>query len=86
LNPHTSYRAAAVDLPPQPPTSDWQAGDSYTFSYALTLDEDAPAGVYTLIIGFYQQPQDGVFQRLRLSYEGVDTGFDYLTLARVRVD
>jgi hypothetical protein len=34
----------------------------------------------------YYQPEPGVFRRLRVSYDGLDTGFDALTLARVRVE
>lgn len=86
LNPADSYRAAAIDLSPVGGTAAWEAGWAVSETYTLTVEPTAPAGVYAVIVGFYQQTPDGVFHRLRLSYDGVDTGFDYLSLAQVRIE
>jgi 4-amino-4-deoxy-L-arabinose transferase-like glycosyltransferase len=86
LNPSDSYRAAAVDQAPEEGSTVWEAGQTVTLSYRLMVEASAPSGVYTIIVGFYQQTPQGAFERLRLSYDGVDTGFDYLTLAQVRID
>jgi len=82
----TAYRAGASDQMPNAPTTTWAVGDQITDTHTFTIAEDAPAGVYAVIVGMYYQPEPGNFARLRLSYDGVDTGFDALTLTQIRVD
>jgi hypothetical protein len=86
LEPRTGYRAGASDQGPRPPTSQWRAGQTIPDRHFLTIDPAAPPGPYVLIVGFYLQPEPGVFERLRLSYEGVDTGFDYLQLVPLKIN
>ncbi|NDJ85392.1 MAG: hypothetical protein GYB66_05865 [Chloroflexi bacterium] len=86
LDPQTTYRAAASDKAPQPPTSAWEANDIITDKHTLMIDRDAPPGIYTVIVGLYNQPTPGVFERLRVSYDGVDTRFDALNLTRIRIE
>jgi 4-amino-4-deoxy-L-arabinose transferase-like glycosyltransferase len=86
INPQTTYRAGASDKMPDGGTAVWRAGDHISDVHTITLEKDAPAGVYAVLVGFYQQTEDGSFERLRVSYSGVDTGFDALTLTQVRVE
>lgn len=82
----TANRVAASDQMPSLPTSAWDVGTIVEDLHHLQIAEDAPAGVYAVLVGFYVQPEAGVFARLRLIYDGVDTGFDALTLTQVRVE
>jgi hypothetical protein len=82
----TAYRAAASDKAPEGGTAAWEAGEIFTDVHTLTVAEDAPAGVYALLVGFYELTPEGGFARLRTSYEGVDTGFDTITLTQVRIE
>lgn len=86
LNPATAYRAAASDQAPMGGTVAWQRGEIIQDSHTLHIAPDAPAGVYAVIVGFYERTPDGGFARLRVAYDGIDTGYDYLTLTQVRVD
>jgi 4-amino-4-deoxy-L-arabinose transferase-like glycosyltransferase len=68
---------AQADRPPEGgfyPTWGWDTGEPVADTYSLDLPDQLPAGVYRLVVGFYQ-PQD--FQRPPL----VD-GSDALELAR----
>ncbi|MFP4323670.1 MAG: hypothetical protein ACLFTK_14550, partial [Anaerolineales bacterium] len=85
INPADAYRAAASDRPPEGGTAAWAVGETVTDTHALTIADDAPPGVYAVLVGFYTQPEPGVFRRMRVAYEGIDTGFDALTLTQVRV-
>lgn len=86
LDARTAFKVAASDQMPSLPTSQWRIGDKITDTHRLQVADDAPAGVYAVLVGFYRQPKVGVFERLRLSFEGVDTGFDAFTLTWVKVE
>ena len=84
IDPRSAQKAAASDQ--MTATSAWAAGDQIEDVHTLTITNDAPAGVYAVVVGFYQQTAAGDFERLRLVYDGVDTGFDAMTLTQVRVE
>jgi len=84
IDPASAYRAAASDQ--TRPTQSWQVGAVIQDTHTLTPAPDAPAGVYAVLVGFYIQNADGAFQRLRLDYNGTDTGFDAMTLTQVRIE
>jgi hypothetical protein len=52
----------------------------------MTVAENPPPGGYVVLIGFYELTEGGAFNRLRLVYDGVDTGYDSMTLTQVRVE
>jgi hypothetical protein len=84
IDPRTAQKAAASDQMTE--TSAWTVGTQIEDIHTMMIAEDAPAGVYALVVGFYQQTASGEFERLRLVYDGVDTGFDSMTLTQVRVE
>jgi hypothetical protein len=84
IDPRTAQKAAASDQMTE--TSAWTLGTQIEDMHTMMIAEDAPAGVYALVVGFYQQTASGEFERLRLVYDGVDTGFDSMTLTQVRVE
>ncbi|MBZ0307543.1 MAG: hypothetical protein K8I82_15865, partial [Anaerolineae bacterium] len=84
LDPRTANRIASSDK--QGGTATWQAGDTMTDIHIMTVTENPPSGVYVVLIGFYERTPEGGFNRLRLVYDGVDTGYDSMTLAQVRVE
>jgi hypothetical protein len=66
VNLEDTTRYAGQDLaPPLLRTSEWTPGEIQTVTLQLTLADDAPAGVYPLIIGLYTQTE-GQFRRLQL--------------------
>jgi hypothetical protein len=84
IDPRSAQKAAASDQ--MTLTSAWAVGDLFGDNHTLIIEDDAPAGVYAVVVGFYQQTETGAFERLRLVYDGVDTGFDSMTLTQVRVE
>jgi hypothetical protein len=84
IDPRSAQKAAASDQ--MTATSAWTVGEQIEDVHTMTIAADAPAGVYALVVGFYQQTASGEFERLRLVYDGVDTGFDSMTLTQVRVE
>lgn len=86
LDPETLFRAGASDKGPEPPTSTWAWDVQTVDQHTLVIDEAAPPGIYTLIVGLYFQPQPGQFERLRVSFDGVDTERDALVLTRIRIE
>ncbi|MCL4876919.1 MAG: hypothetical protein KJ064_09680 [Anaerolineae bacterium] len=86
LDPRTTSRIAASDQQPAGGTSNWQPGQSITDIHSMTVAENPPPGGYVVLIGFYELTEGGAFNRLRLVYDGVDTGYDSMTLTQVRVE
>ena len=84
IDPRSAQKAAASDR--MTPTSTWTVGDPVEDIHTMMIDDATPTGVYAVVVGFYQQTATGAFERLRLVYDGVDTGFDSMTLTQVRVD
>lgn len=82
----TANRVAASDKQPEGGTTAWEQGQSVTDTHIMTVNEDAPPGVYAVIVGFYVQNEAGGFQRLRMVYDGIDTGFDFLNLTQIRIE
>jgi hypothetical protein len=80
-------RWAAQDLAPQPGTAAWTPGEAQPVNMTLTLAEDAPPGVYPLLLGLYTRTEDGGFNRLQLvTPDGRITQDDILTLTQIRVE
>jgi hypothetical protein len=77
-------RWASTDLPL--PTSDWPAGDVQEVRLQMTLSDDAPAGVYPLIVGFYTRGEDGEFVRLQTVMDEGRLTDDFFALTQVRID
>ena len=77
-------RWAASDVPGN--TTAWSEGEVQIVEMALTLREDAPAGVYPLIVGAYTRTEDGNFNRLQLVRDGRITMDDVLRLTRIRIE
>jgi hypothetical protein len=42
-----------VDRAPQPPTSAWLVGEIVPDAYRISIDADAPAGTYQIVVGMY---------------------------------
>jgi len=84
LDAEDTTRWAASDVPGN--TAAWLEGEVQTVQMPLTLREDAPAGVYPLIVGAYTRTEDGGFSRLQIVRDGRITMDDVLTLTRVRIE
>lgn len=86
VNLQDTTRYAGQDLaPPLIRTSEWTPGTDQTLTLSLTLANDAPAGVYPLIIGLYTQTE-GQFRRLQLvTPDGRITQEDFLVLTPIRI-
>ncbi|MCK6577115.1 MAG: glycosyltransferase family 39 protein [Anaerolineae bacterium] len=69
------------------PTSTWTVGEIVEDSHILTLSRDTPPvpGIYEVEIGFYQNPGDGSFPRLRVITADGDMANDFIYLSRLRV-
>jgi hypothetical protein len=87
VNLQDTTRYAGQDLaPPLLRTSGWTPGEVQAVTLQLALAEDAPTGVYPLIIGLYTQTE-GQFRRLQLvTLDGRITQEDFLVLTPVRVE
>ncbi len=86
LDPRTANRIAASDKQPEGGTAAWQAGQTLTDVHTMTVIENPPPGSYIVLVGLYELTEAGEFKRLRVVYDGVDTGFDAMTLTQVRVE
>lgn len=83
LDTEDTTRWAANDVPGN--TTTWPEGEVQTVEMALALDEEAPAGVYPLIVGAYTRTEDGGFNRLQIVRDGRISMDDVLTLTRIRI-
>ncbi len=67
------------------PTTTWQPGEIITDVHVLTVDPNAPPGIYETEIGWYREAGDGSFPRLRLVTVDGGMANDYANLTRVRI-
>jgi 4-amino-4-deoxy-L-arabinose transferase-like glycosyltransferase len=67
------------------PTTTWQPGEIITDVHSLTIDPNAPPGIYEIEIGWYREGSDGSFSRLRLVTADGGMANDYVNLTRVRI-
>ncbi|MEZ4516233.1 MAG: glycosyltransferase family 39 protein [Chloroflexota bacterium] len=79
-------RYASADPMPDPPTSAWEVGETYTVMMNLDVDPQTPADVYPLIVGLYSRTADGGFDRLQQVTEDGRLTDDFLVLTPVRID
>lgn len=86
LDPRTTNRIAASDKQPDGGTASWHAGETVTDTHVMKVIDNPPPGGYVVLVGFYELTDSGEFKRLRVAYDGVDTGYDALTLTQVRVE
>jgi hypothetical protein len=86
LDPQTTTIYAGSDAAPaNTPTSGWQSGEVFTDTHTLTVNPEAPPGIYEVEIGLYLNPGDGTFPRLRVVAPDGGMADDYTYLSRVRV-
>jgi hypothetical protein len=67
------------------PTTTWQPGEIIIDVHTLTVDPNAPPGIYETEIGWYREAGDGSFPRLRLVTADGGMANDYANLTRVRI-
>ncbi|MEP7290644.1 MAG: hypothetical protein ABI835_02625, partial [Chloroflexota bacterium] len=88
VDPRTTAIYAGSDAMPangSAPTSGWQPGAIITDTHTLTVNPDAPPGIYEVEIGLYLNPGDGSFPRLRVVTPDGGMADDFAYLSRVRV-
>lgn len=88
LDPQTLTKYAASDGMPvnwQAPTTTWEVGTIIRDTHTLTVDPNAPPGIYETEIGLYAQSAEGSFQRLRIITPDGGMANDFFTLTRVRI-
>jgi 4-amino-4-deoxy-L-arabinose transferase-like glycosyltransferase len=88
LDPRTLTKYAASDGMPDnwnAPTSGWQPGDIIVDRHRLSVDPNAPPGIFELELGLYREA-NGEFPRLRIFTPdgGQANNFIYLTRVRIR--
>jgi hypothetical protein len=66
-------------------TSEWKVGELQTVEMGLSIAQDAPPGIYPIVIGVYTRPTDGSFERLQLVIDG-RLADDFISLVDVRID
>ncbi len=66
-----------VDRAPQPPTRAWLIGETIPDAYRISIDADAPAGKYKIIVGMYDAATGA-----RLA---VDHGGDSIVVAEIEI-
>ncbi len=89
LDPQTLTKYASSDAMPvnwQAPTSTWQPGTIIEDAHTLTVDSNAPAGIYELQVGLYALTEDGSISRLRIVTPDGGMANDFLYLTRVRIE
>jgi hypothetical protein len=87
IDPATTTIHAGSDAQPAGwtrPTSTWTMGEIVTDTHTLTLNTDAPPGIFELEIGVYLA-QDGRFDRLRIVTPDGGMADDYTYLTRMRI-
>lgn len=90
IDPATTTIYGASDAMPanwNAPTSTWEVGTIIKDTHTFTIDEDTPIapGIYEVEIGWYLNPGDGTFPRLRVFTPDGGMANDYAYLSRVRV-
>jgi 4-amino-4-deoxy-L-arabinose transferase-like glycosyltransferase len=88
LDPSTLTKYAASDGMPVnwgAPTTTWTPGEIIKDIHTLTIDPNAPPGIYETEIGWYLQAEDGSFPRLRIVTPDGGMADNYLYLSRVRI-
>jgi hypothetical protein len=88
LDRATLTKYAASDGMPvnwQAPTTTWEAGTIIKDMHILTVDPNAPPGIYETEIGVYAQADDGSIQRLRIVTADGGMANDSMDLTRVRI-
>ncbi|MBZ0283546.1 MAG: glycosyltransferase family 39 protein [Anaerolineae bacterium] len=88
IDPATLTKYAASDGMPvnwQAPTSTWTPGTIIEDTHTLTVDPNAPPGIYELEIGLYAQTPNGNFERLRIITPDGGMATNFLYLSRVRI-
>lgn len=81
----TTIHAGSDAAPGGLPTSSWTPGAIVEDRHTLTVNFDAPPGIYEVEIGLYHNPGDGTFPRLRIVTADGGMANDYTYLSRVRV-
>ncbi len=88
IDPRTLTKYAASDGMPvnwQAPTTTWEIGNIIEDTHTLTVDPNAPPGIYETEIGLYWQAEDGTIQRLRIVTADGGMANDYTNMSRVRI-
>jgi 4-amino-4-deoxy-L-arabinose transferase-like glycosyltransferase len=88
LDTPTLTKYAASDGMPmnwQAPTTTWEPGAIIKDVHTLTIDPNAPPGMYDTEIGWYWQVEDGSLQRLRIVTPDGGMANDFMNLTRVRI-
>ncbi len=88
IDPPTLTKYASSDAMPanwQAPTSTWQVGQIIEDAHTMTVDPNAPPGIFEVQIGLYRQMDDGGFQRLRIVTPDGGMADDFIYLNRVRI-
>jgi len=88
IDPPTLTKYASSDGMPmnwQAPTSTWTVGTIIEDTHTLTVDPNAPPGIYEIEIGFYAETSDGNFERLRIITPDGGMANNYVYLSRVRI-
>ncbi|MFN8563335.1 MAG: hypothetical protein U0703_17365 [Anaerolineae bacterium] len=81
----TTIYAGSDSAPGGSATSSWTPGEIVEDRHTLTVNPDAPPGIYEVEIGLYHNPDDGTFPRLRIVTADGGMANDYTYLSRVRV-
>ncbi|MFW6098020.1 MAG: glycosyltransferase family 39 protein [Chloroflexota bacterium] len=84
LNDKDTTRWAAVDIGVE--TSSWEPGTIQEVQMPMTVNAEAPAGVYTVIVGAYTRGETGSFDRLQIVRDGRITMDDVIQLTRIRIE
>ncbi|HSM54688.1 MAG TPA: glycosyltransferase family 39 protein [Candidatus Sulfomarinibacteraceae bacterium] len=83
-NSESTTRWGSNDI--QQPTSGWSQGSAEMVSMSLQLREDAPAGVYNVVVGAYTMDQSGDFRNLQIVRDERITMDRFLNLTPIRVE
>lgn len=67
------------------PTTTWLPGEIVADTHTLTVNRDAPPGIYEMEIGLYVQTPDGAFERLRVVTPDGGVANDFAYLNRVLI-
>ncbi|MCC6801325.1 MAG: glycosyltransferase family 39 protein [Anaerolineae bacterium] len=81
----TTIYAGSDSAPGGSATSTWTPSEIVEDRHTLTVNPDAPPGIYEVEIGLYRSPGDGTFPRLRIVTADGGMANDYTYLSRVRV-
>jgi 4-amino-4-deoxy-L-arabinose transferase-like glycosyltransferase len=88
LDLRTLAKYASSDAMPvnwQSPTSTWEPGVIIEDTHILSVDPNAPPGIYELQVGLYAQAVDSALTRLRIVTPDGGMASDVLYLSRVRI-